>query len=51
MTSDTDIKDYLLATISEKNKDRLIRDVQPFLFNPYDDSIKHFDLYVENYNF
>jgi len=43
------LKKYLLDIIAKKDKNRLIRDVQPFLFNPYDDSIKHFELYVKEY--
>lgn len=40
---------YLWALIDQQNKTSLIRDVQPFLFNPYDDSIEHFEKYITTY--
>ncbi len=40
---------YLRQVIESQDKKILIRDVQPFLFNPYDDAIEYFEHYIESY--
>lgn len=49
LTTPQQIIEYLIHTIEGKNKKILIQDVQPFLFNPYDDSIEYFEKYVTHY--
>ncbi len=49
ITTSQGILDYLTEAISSQNKKTLIRDVQPFLFNPYDDSIEYFEHYIRQY--
>ena len=48
-TTEKQIQNHLTHIINNQDRSYLIRDVQPFLFNPYDDSIEHFEQYVNNY--
>lgn len=43
------ILSWLLDAYTDAWADYLAKDVQPFLFNPYDDSVKNFGMYVEAY--
>lgn len=51
LTTNEQVKSYLLWVIEKQNITFLQKDVLPFLFHQHDDSISHFALYVENYAF
>ncbi len=46
-----EIKSYLIWVVKNQNITLLQKDVMPFLFHQYDDSISNFVVYVRNYDF